>query len=431
MRTLFALPLLASLTVLVLPAQDEATSKEKISRIRELSRRKADAVPALSAYLKDRDRDVRTEAVRAITKVGGEASLPPLVQATKDNDSDVQGRAVDGLVNFYLPGYVAQGLTGPLTRGVRSARAYVFPRNEQVIDATVKVSPDVLEAVGKLVTGGSSIATRIQAARAAGILRDHPAVPALASSLRAHDNALIFECLVALQKIKDKSAGPAVAGVTRDLDEKTQLTALETVGVLRSVEAAPDVRAVLKNARNIKVERAALEALAMLGQSEDRPQFQKYVESGDPELRSAALEGLGRIREPEDMAVLQKAYDEQNADWRVHLAAAFGLVNQGKIDTGEFSPLPYLVENIANKSRSSAAAAYLAEVARREDVRKALTSMIAGSTKDGKLNLCAVLAESGDTDVEPVLNELTRDRDADVATAAARALRTIKARLDS
>lgn len=422
---------LAGLPLLCQQSEDTSTSKEKISRIRDLSRRKADAIPALSAYLSDRDREVRIEAVRAITRVGGQDSLPPLVKATKDNDSDVQGRAVDGLVNFYLPGYVAQGLTGPLTRGVRSAKSFVVSRNDQIIDATVQVEPEVLEAVRDAVAGGSSTATRISAARAAGILRDRPAIPALSKSMRAHDNALIFESLIAVQKIKDKAAGPAVSGVTHDLDERTQLTALETVGILRSTESAPDVRSALANARNIKVKRAAVDALAMLGLPKDRQLFQQNLENSDVELRVSALEGLGRIREPEDVPALQKAYDETNADWRVHLAAAFALVNQGRIETKEYAPLPYLVENIAMKSRATVASAYLAEAARREDVRKAMTPMIAQSSRYGKLNLISVLAESGDTDVEPVLNELTRDRDAEVATAAAKALRTIKARLSS
>ena len=429
--SLFLALAIASSTFAFKVDNDSAARKQKTGRIRDLSRRKADAISPLSAYLADSDREVRIQAVQAITRIGGESSLDPLIKATKDNDADVQQRAVDGLVNHYLPGYVAGGLTAPITRSVRQAKSVVSSRDDRIIDATVKVRPDVLEAIRDVVSGGSSTATRVAAARAAGILRDKPAVPALAGSLRAHDSGLIFECLVALQKIKDKTVGSAVAGVTHDLDERTRLTALETVGILHCVEAAPDVRADLRESRNPKGKRAALGALARLGLAEDRLVFQQYIGSTDPELRAAAIEGIGRIREPEDVPALERAYNQPNADWRVHLAAAFALVNQGKIDTNEFSPLPYLVENIAMKSRAQVAGAYLAEVAKREDVRAALSPMMAKTTRDGKLNLCSVMAESGGMDVELVLSELTHDPNPDVATAAAKALRTIKARLES
>jgi len=178
----------------------------------------------------------------------------------------------------------------------------------------------------------------------------------------------------------------------------------------------------------MKVRRAALEALAMLGIAGDRTTFENYAGDSDVELRTSALEGLGRIREPEDYPVLEKAYNEQNTDPRIHLAAAFALAEQGKLDTGEYSPLPYLFDNLGLKSHSDTAAAYLAELVRRPEVRSALIPMIPHGSKDQKLALCSVLAEAGTDDVLPVLEKLTGDRDADVAVAAAKATKTIKAR---
>jgi HEAT repeat protein len=215
------------------------------------------------------------------------------------------------------------------------------------------------------------------------------------------------------------------------LDERIQITALETIGVLRSLQSATNVRSALTNAKNIKVRRAALEALAMLGVAGDRSIFQQYAEDKDAELRSAALEGLGRIREPEDYPLIERAYNEGEIDWRIHLAAAFALVNEGKVDTSDFSPLPYLLENLAMKSRSAVASAYLAELARRDDVRKALMPLISKASRDQKLALCSVLGESGSEDVIPVLTTLSRDIDPDVALAASKALKTLQARRSS
>jgi HEAT repeat protein len=427
--------LIASVAVVCLLAfgqsEDGFSAKQRISRIRDLGKRGGEAIPSLTEYLSDRDRDIRVEAVRAIVKIDGEVSLMPLIKATHDNDAEVQIRATDGLVNFYLPGYVAKGLTGPVTRGLRQAKSVFSSRNDQVIDQNVTVRPDVAQAIAIEISGSASADARTNAARAAGILRLRTAVPSLLSSLRARNSQLIFESLVALQKIKDPAAGPGVSPVATDLDERIQITALETIGVLHSLQSAPNVRSALTNARSVRVRRGALEALAMLGIAGDRPIFQQYAEDKDPELRASALEGLGRIREPEDYPLIERAYNEGDADWRVHLAAAFALVDQGKVDTSDYSPLSYLFENLAMKLRSTVASAYLAELVRRDDVRKALTPLISQGTRDQKLVLCSVLGESQSEDVIPVLTTLSRDIDPDVSLAASKALKTLQARRPS
>ncbi len=410
---------------------DQYTPKQRIATIRGLGKRGGDAVPALSAYLGDPDRDIRVEAVKAIIKVGGEPTLTPLVKATHDADREVDIWATDGLVNFYLPGYVTRGMTGPLTHGLRQAKSVFGTRNDQVIAPDVTVRPDVAQALGDEVTHAADFDARTNAARAAGILRAQPAVPALAGSLRAHESQLIFESLVALQKIKDPSAGPAVSPVTRDLDERIQITALQTVGLLRSQPSAPDIRDALKTAKDVKVRRAALSALASLGLAEDRHTFLQYLSDSDADLKVAALEGLGRVREPDDFPELQAAYNEPNADWEVHLAAAFALVSEGKVDTAEFSPLPYLIESLGTKGKSETAGAYLTELARRDDVENGLLSEIKRTSHDQKLALCSVLGQSQTEKAIPVLTDLTRDIDPDVALAASRALKTIQARRPS
>src|SRR3954451_7590060 len=219
----------AVFTCLLLSAQnnDGLTQKERISRIRELGKRDSGAIPALSAYLSNPDAEARLEAVKSIVRIGGEASLDPLVQATRDKDADVQVRATNGLVNFYVPGYVAKGLTAPVTRGARQAKAMFAKRNDQVIDAAVSVRPDISDALAAEINGPAIVEVKANAARAAGILRAHSAVPALTGALRHKDSGLILECLVALQKIKEPTAGTALGGPARDLDERVKLTALE------------------------------------------------------------------------------------------------------------------------------------------------------------------------------------------------------------
>lgn len=413
-------------------SEDGYNSNQRIQRIRELAKRDANAISALASYLKDPDRAIRVEAVKAIVKLDTERSLGALVEATHDHDAEIQIRATDGIVNYYVPGYVAKsGLTGYLTRGVRQVKTFFSSRNDQVIDPDVNIRPDVAQALAEEISGETSVDARGNAARAAGILRDGSAVEALLQALHSKDNQTLFESLVALQKISDPKAGPGVLFLTHDLDDRIQATALETVGVLHCVDGAADVRSALAHGRSDRVRHAALEALAMLGIPGDRGIFQQHATDQDSDLRAAALEGLGRIREPEDNPVLDQAFNEKGADWKVHMAAAFGLVNEGKVDTGDFSPLAYLVENLDVKGRSNAAQTYLTELAKRDDVRRALFPLAGQATKDQKVGLCAVFSASHNEDVIPVLNTLSKDIDPEVSMAAARSLRIVQARKTS
>jgi HEAT repeat protein len=408
--------------------EDGYDANQRIVRIRDLGKKDSHAIPPLAQYLSDPNRDIRVEAVKAIVKIGTEASLDPLVEVAHDKDAEVRIRATDGIVNFYVPGYVARGgLSGPFTRGMRQVKSFFSSRDNQIIDPSVTIRTDVSEALGEVARGGATMDARANAARAAGILRARPAVPGLVDALRSKNTEVIFECLVALQKIDDPSAGPSVSFLAHDLDDRIRATALETIGVLHSSASAPDVRSLLRDARNTKIRRAALQCLAMLGLPEDRTVFRHYIEDPDPDLRASALEGLGRIREPEDTPALEQAYNEKNADPKIHIAAAFALVSEGKVETSDFSPLRYLVENLEVKGQRDSAQAYLTELCRRDDVRKALFPLLPESSKDQKLALCQALSASRNDDVIPVLNALAKDIDPEVSLAASKGLSRLQA----
>jgi HEAT repeat protein len=411
-------------------AQDASgqTRKEKISSIRDWGKRDSQAIPLIAKYLKDPDTDVREEAVKAIIKIGTQYSLDPLIEANHDNDASIQSQAVDGLVNFYLPGYVTTGgLSHTFTRVGRRIKSALSSRNDQTVDPGVLVRPDVIEAIGGVITGGAGFEARADAARAAGVLRGRAALPALEKALKSKNSDLIFESLVALQKIGDTSAGPSVAFLANDFDERVQTTALETLGVLHVTTAAPQIRQVIGRPRNDKVRRAALGALAMLGLPADKSIFEEYANSKDSDLRIAALEGIGRIRDPQDFPTLEKAFnDEKNLKPR--LAAAFALVSEGKLDTSEFSPLRYLVNGLGLSKGNSASQAYLQELCRRQDVRQAVVKLIPDATKAEKLGLIAALAPNAGKETTAALEQLTKDPDAEVSISAARSLRTGKAR---
>jgi HEAT repeat protein len=404
-------------------------TRSKVKQIRELGKRDSQSIPALAQYLNDPASEVRIEAVKAIVSIGTQHSLTPLQRAASDADPEVQIRAVDGIVNFYVPGYVAKGLGSTFTRTSRFVKGFFTSRNDLEMDAGITVRDDAAKAIGGVIAKGASIDARSNAALAAGILRARETVPDLTAALRSRQTDLIYQSLIALEKIGDTSAGPSISLLAQDFDEKVQMTALEAIGSLRSVDSAPNVRQALERARNVKIRRAALAALALLGQPADRSLFLNYTADKDPQLRAAALEGLGRIRDPEDMPQIESAFNEQNIDERVRLAAAFSIVSEGKVETSEFSALRYLVNGLNLKAQANSAQNYLTELLLRPEIREAVKPLLPEATREEKMALAACLAQSGGADSVPVLESLANDTNPDVSNSARKSLRVLRSRL--
>jgi HEAT repeat protein len=409
-------------------AQDVADPKQRVRAAHELVKQGSDAIPKLQAMLADPDVDVRIEAVKSLVEVDTAASLSPLIQATRDNDPEVQIRATDGLVNFYMPGYVKRGLSASLHRVGGVFKAKFTDTNDQVIDPYVRVRPDVIDALGKLARGGVSMDARANAARAIGILRGQAAIPDLIEALRSKDDEVIFESLNALQKIKDPSAAPRMSFLLRDLNQKVQIAAIETTGLLRNRDALPQLRGVLTDTRSAKVRRAALTAIAMIPDDGSRPIYQKYIESKDDGLRAAAAEGFARLKNKADLPMFERVYSAEQKR-PAQLADAFALAMMGKTEVSEFSPLRFLINTLNSSAWRGVARAYLIELARDAAVRNPLQQALKGGTKDEKIELAQILAINGDKSTVPYLDELSHDPDTEVAQAALNASRTLKARL--
>jgi HEAT repeat protein len=393
--------------------------------VREIGKGGAAAIPRLTELLKDPGKDVRVEAVKQLTDV---RALDALLLATRDNDAEVQIRATDGLVNFYLPGYVQTGLGASIKRVGSGIKGRFTDTNDQVIDPFVTVRPDVIQALGALTHGGNGMEARANAARAVGILRGRQAVPDLLEALRSKDTDVLYESLVALQKIRDESAGPKIAFLLRDLNAKVQIAAIETTGLLKNREAVPDLVEVMKRAKDAKVRRAALESLAMLPDEKTRPVYQQYLADKDDKMRAAAAEGFARLRNPADLPTLEQAWkDEGKGSPRVSMA--FALVSLGRTDISEFSPLQFLINSLNSSAYKGEAGPFLTELARDPAVRKALYGALASATKDEKIGLARVLAVSGDKESVTYLEKLSRDPDTEVAQEGLRAMRNLQARL--
>jgi HEAT repeat protein len=385
------------------------------------------AMPKLQDMIKDPDRAVRLEAVKQITEIGTVRSLDPLILATQDNDPEVQITATDGLVNFYLPGYVRTGISASLRRVGGTIKGRFTDTNDQVIDSYVEVRPEVVVALGKLARGGGNMDARANAARAVGILRGKAAVPDLVEAARTKNGDVIYESLVALQKIRDESAAPRISFLLHDLDSKVQIAAVETTALLQNKESLPDLVDVLNRAKDAKVRRAALGAIAMLPSEKSRPLYTQYLNDKDDRLRAAAAEGFARLRNPGDLPMLEKSWQDETRP-QPRLSLAFAQVMLGKAEVSEFSPLQYLVNNLNSVAYKGQAYPFLVELARQDQVRKSLYTFLQSGTKDEKIGLARVLARSGDQESIPELRKLSNDPDPEVAQEGLRAVRTLQAR---
>src|SRR5438445_489953 len=98
-----------------------------------------------------------------------------------------------------------------------------------------------LTAAAQQPTRPMAVRALAKAARALGILRGRAAVPDLLDALRSKDTDVIYESLNALQKIHDESAATRLGFLLRDPNQKVQITAIETVGLLQNKAAAPEL----------------------------------------------------------------------------------------------------------------------------------------------------------------------------------------------
>jgi HEAT repeat protein len=396
--------------------------------VREIAKGGSAAIPRLQELLKDPSNDVRVEVVKQLGEIGTQRSIEPLVMATQDNDPEVQIRAIDGLVNFYLPGYLQTGIGASLKRMGTGIKGKFTDTNDQVVDPYVEVRPEVIEALGKLARGGGSMDVRADAARALGILRGKAAVPDLLEAAHSKNTDVIYESLVALEKIRDESAGPRIIFLLNDLNQKVQVAAIEAVGLLRTQEAVPDLAKVLKRRDDAKVRRAALTSIAMLPAEESRPLYQQYLTDKDDKMRGAAAEGFGRLRNASDLPLLEKAWQDEGKT-SPRLSLAFAQVMLGKTEVSEFSPLQYLINNLNSASYKGEARPFLVELAREPRIRQVLYQALPRGTKDEKIGIAGVLAVSGDRESVPELQKLGNDPDPEVSKEALRAMRTLQSRM--
>lgn len=355
-------------------------------------------------------------------------TVEQLIENTKSNVPEMQIQATDGLVDQHLPGYIKTGLSGMLSKAGTTVKGKFTDVNTQMIDPWVQVRPDVIEALGRVATGGASFLSRANAVRALGILRAKSALPQIGEALKSRDTQVLYESLITIQKIRDPKTAPLFLHLIGDLDERIQITAMETAGVLAAKPAAPAIKEALDKTRSTKVRRMAITSLAMIGDASSRPVFEQYFNDKDDQLRGSAAEGFGRMREAGDRARIEQAYQsEKKTGPKLSLAFAAALLGNRAIAPG--SPISYLIDQLDSRFFHDTAKPFLVELTRDAELRKSIYPSIRTASKKEKVRMAQVLAISGDAETVKVLEALSLDPETEVAAEGIKAVRALKAQL--
>jgi HEAT repeat protein/beta-lactamase regulating signal transducer with metallopeptidase domain len=241
-------------------------------------------VAALTAALKDTDKEVRETALHALIQMRDPGVFEPLVQALTDVAADVREQAASGL-------------------GQLRDRRAVEPLTNALKDANADV--------------------REQAAFALGQLRDKSALPGLTAALKDADEDVREQAVFALGQMRDPASVDALVIAVRDAKANVREQAVFALGQIRDRRAIEPLISALKDTDADVREQAAF----ALGQIRDRGAVEALVvalKDSVADVREQVAFALGQIRDPRAIDGLTAALKDASADVRQQAAFALG-----------------------------------------------------------------------------------------------------------
>ena len=196
-------------------------------------------VAALTAALKDSDKEVRETAMHALVQMRDPSVFDPLVQALKDASPDVREQAAFGLGELR-----DRRAVEPLAAALKDENADV---REQAIFALGQMrDPATLEGL-TLALRDANGDVREQAVFALGQLRDKRAMEPLISALKDSDADVREQAAFALGHIRDRGAVEALVIALKDNSADVREQVAFALGQLRDPRAIDALTAALKD----------------------------------------------------------------------------------------------------------------------------------------------------------------------------------------
>jgi HEAT repeat protein len=378
------------------------------------------AVPALISALSDSSTRVRRQVVVALASIRVTQSLQGLIQATSDSDSEVRWLAVKGIEGYYTGEAPKTGFVSYMERQYRSAKRKFLGGPIRITPGT-GVDPKAVSALDRVMMDTQHPRAAQEATRALGILMARQAVPDLVITAHSPSEDLAREALNSLGKIQDVSAGPRLVDLLNSSNRNIQRDAAVTVGILRTRSAVPKLQALYENGPDKETRQKALQGLAYVGDPVSVPIFIIALSDKEASVRGYAAEGLGRAKDQKTLPdLMRSAPAEKNADAR--LAMEFAITSLGRNDF-----LSSIVDSL-DSGEAESARAYLVELAQKPNFLAQLYPYMNSRNDQIRQQLCNVLMYAGDATSIPQLQQLSHDRNSDVAAEALRALSAVRTR---
>ncbi|MBI2820663.1 MAG: HEAT repeat domain-containing protein [Acidobacteria bacterium] len=400
------------------------------------------AVPALVEAVKDSDDGVRLEVMRALVTINDPRALGAYVEGSRDVIEEIREKSIAGMVNLYV---VEEGGFIQKTRKlIDLLNPFDVDYDTLVVEPYVPVSPEAIAALSDLISAPET-GIRRKAAQALGVLRGEEAAPLLMDQLeREGDSGVKLQIIRAIAKFSQPDNGASVIPFIEDPDKAVHDEAIRTVGLLRIREALDPLTRLYNSGpeerrRIFKIIPASgkddlqfklLDALAHIGAPASQAIFSRDLHHRDPEFRRAAAEGLARMaldpsgdypqRREESRALLGEQKQQETSP-EVLLAIHYALYRWG-----DEALLTELINGL-DSSRYDQAVQYLVEFSPEEASK--LFPFVRLNRKKVQLGILTALGMIGGADARSHLQDMSRDRDSEIASAANEALRRLNARV--
>ncbi len=268
------------------PGADALAAAGRADAARAARQPRADprTVAALTAALKDTDKDVRETALHALVQLRDPSVFDPLVQALSDGSPDVRSQAAFGLGQLH------------------DRRAV-----EPLISALKDQNADV----------------RQQAAFALGQIRDRSAVAGLSIALKDANDDVRQQAVFALGQIRDPQSVDALLAAVHDSKPDVRQQAVFALGQIRDRRGVEALISALKDTDADVRQQAAF----ALGQIRDARAVEALVvalKDSVSDVRQQVAFALGQIRDPRAIDGLTAALKDASADVRQQAAFALG-----------------------------------------------------------------------------------------------------------
>jgi HEAT repeat protein len=295
------------------------------------------------------DAGVRRKALRALRERGGPEPLPLLARLISDDEVGIREDAIDLVTRIYVePPGGRDGMGPEEAFGFAPYRTTPWPVPPALQRALVAALADDYPSV------------RRNSAYALAIVAPPPLPPSAAFELQAslsdRDPTVRIAAARALGRLRVRESGVALVGRVNDEVLDVRLAAMRALGDMRETSAVPALVDQFEFYVRGVAGRAALDALARIGDPSSASLFEAQTGSGYPAHRRSAYEGLARTGTAKLTAPRIETALTSERDERVRLAMSFALASAGR-------PLDRVVDALTDDDVGGQALEYLVELA--------------------------------------------------------------------